>query len=692
MAAGPCGRRAGFCRLAAAAVLLLAPAPARAETASDISAPGIPVLMIPVDVFARLPAMASPQLSPDGTHVGFLKPEDGRFHLVVRPVDNMKSGREWLDFHEEDARIESFSWVNEERLIFSVSFPGRRGRVPTREYRLLTANLDGSELKGVVRRGRRVYFPQIQDRVIDLLPGDREHILLEQDQRTPGLPHVYRVNVYTMKFKRVVRNTKKVGYWMTDLDGVVRLGVAFAKTVMRIYARGREGGKWRTIVKRDVFGDRKFKPLAFGPGPDLLYVLSDHETDTAGIYEFNTETGKFGRRLFWHPAVDATDIVLSRKRRTVIGARYTLDFPEIAYLDEAALALQKALDQALPETVNRILDQGWDRDRFIVYASKPGLPGRYLLVERPAMTVTTLGSSHPGLDLAGLAAVKKVSYRARDGLTIPAYLTLPRVGPAGKWPLIVYPHGGPTSRTTMAFNPFTQFFASRGYAVFQMNFRGSEGFGRSHMTAGYQQWGLGMQDDIVDGVRWLIGQGLADPDRICIYGASYGGYAALMGVIKTPDLFRCAMSFAGVTDLGLLIRQRKKYKYNDLNAPKYNDDSAGGGLEANSPLFNAGRIRVPVLLVHGGRDRVVAVDHAKKMAAALAKAGKEHELLILEGSGHNLRDGGDRAALMSKIEGFLARHMPAAAPAPAPNPVSAGPEIRRTGAGRRRSRTTAPSG
>ncbi len=659
MTAGHYGRRAGFYRLAVAAALLLMPAPGRAETT-----PLIPTSGIAAEVFARLPAMASPQLSPDGSHVGFLKPEDGQFHLVVRPVDDMESRREWLDFHAKGAKIESFSWVNEERLIFSVSFPGQRGRVPTREFRLLTANLDGSELKGVVRRGRRVYFPQIQDRVIDLLPDDREHILLEQDQRTPGLPHVYRVNVYNMKFKRVVRNTKKVSYWMTDQQGVVRLGVAFRKTAMRIYVRDGQGGKWRTLVRRDVFEDRKFEPLAFGPGPNLLYVLSDHETDTAGIYEFNTKTRAFGRRLFWHEAVDATDIVLSRKRDTVIGARYTLDFPEISYLDEAARALQKAVDEALPGTVNRILDRGWDRDRFIVYASEPGMPGRYLLVERPGMTVTTLGLSHPGLDVASLAPVKKVSYAARDGLTIPAYLTLPRDAPAGARPLIVYPHGGPTSRTTMAFNPFTQFFASRGYAVFQMNFRGSEGFGRSHMTAGYQKWGLEMQDDIVDGVRWLIDQGIADPDRICIYGASYGGYAALIGAVKTPDLFRCAMSFAGVTDLGLLIRQRKKYKYNDLNEPKYNDDSAGGGLKANSPLFNVESIRVPVLLVHGDRDRIVAVEHAKKMAAALAKAGKEHDLLILEGSGHNLRNGASRAALMSKIGGFLARHMPAAAPAP----------------------------
>ena len=319
---------------------------------------------------------------------------------------------------------------------------------------------------------------------------------------------------------------------------------------------------------------------------------------------------------------------------------------------------QNAVDKALRDTANFIKHTSRDETRYLVHATGLKCPGTYYFGDRLEGTLERYIDTYPGLDERNLAGKKAVSYRSRDGLEITGYLTLPRGSHKRPLPAIIHPHGGPASRDFLGFDIWTELLASQGYVVLQMDFRGSSGYGTEFQTAGLKRWGLEMQDDITDGAMWLIEQGIADPDRIGIVGASYGGYAALMGAVKSPDFYQCAVSFAGVSDLITFVSSRARYVQGDIVK-----EQIGGTwrdraqLTETSPLRQVDKIKVPILLAHGDRDRVVDVKQSSAMAEALKKKGKTHQFLLLEDGDHSLSFQHNRTLFFNTLISFLDKHL-----------------------------------
>jgi dipeptidyl aminopeptidase/acylaminoacyl peptidase len=334
--------------------------------------------------------------------------------------------------------------------------------------------------------------------------------------------------------------------------------------------------------------------------------------------------------------------------------------PELHFFDDAGKREQTAIDTALPGATNRVVSYDRNAQSAIVVSSGDTTPPDYYWYDRERKRMDFLFTANPGLDRSQLAPMKPVRYTARDGAPISAYLTVPQGAAAKNLRVIVLVHDGPSARVRWGWDPVVQFLASRGFAVFQPNYRGSTGYGREHERQGYGQWGRLMQDDLVDGVRWLVAQGIANPTRVGIYGIGYGGYAALLAAAKSPDLFRAAASYGAVTDLVDLLESPVHYRTSDLNNPvegKLPGDRAA--LAAISPARLGAEIRVPVLVAHGLADPVVDAEQSRAMVDAIEGAGRKVESVFYRRELHELVDEANRVDFHEKLAAFFARHLSA---------------------------------
>jgi dipeptidyl aminopeptidase/acylaminoacyl peptidase len=346
----------------------------------------------------------------------------------------------------------------------------------------------------------------------------------------------------------------------------------------------------------------------------------------------------------------------------VIGVTYDSEKAGVAWFDEKLAAVQSAVDKALPNTVNAL---SWsdDRTRFVITSYSDVSPGSFYYLDRKTGKLQWLADRAPWIDPAKMSPMTAVTYKARDGIEIPAYLTIPRGSSGKNLPLVAVIHGGPwISGDRWGFDPEVQFLASRGYAVLQPNYRGTMRYGWKHFAASFKQWGLAMQDDITDGVQWAVAQGIADPRRMCIYGASYGGYAAMMGVIKTPDLFKCAVNYVGVTDLDLWATATwSDFAYSAAlsNQKEMLGDPVKDAAQfrATSPVELASRIKVPVFMAYGASDVRVVPEHGWRMKAAMEKTGQHPEWMIAEGEGHGYADLANQVMFYGAMEKFLDKYI-----------------------------------
>jgi pimeloyl-ACP methyl ester carboxylesterase len=508
---------------------------------------------------------------------------------------------------------------------------------------------------------------QIQDQVIDWLPEDGQYVLLQMPEPGDAAASVYKVNVDTGSRSSIKGAERNIRAWLTDAKHRVRVGVRNNDGDYEIRACDLDGKNWRTLWAFSGLKDAVW-PLGFGLDPQELYVHANHEGRMA-VFSVRLDEPGLPRRLrLANPRFDVEgQLVHSPATGEVLGVRGgdggNDDDPRAELWEPNWRAQARAIDQGLPRRENSLLDISRDEQRYVVYSSGNGVPGQYYIGDRRTGELALLGETYPELEVDRLVGKHSVKIQARDGLALNSYLTLPAgrrladKGPA--LPLVLLPHGGPASRDDADFDPWTEFLADRGYAVVQVNFRGSDGYGHEFKSAGLKRWGLEMQDDLTDAVLWAAQQGVADKDRVCIVGASYGGYAALMGVVKTPELYRCAVSFAGVSDLPDLIEYESNY-VGGREAAERTIGRAWGDreqLRATSPARQAERIRVPVLLVHGTADRSVPVDQSRDMAKALKRSGKPYRYIEQEGGDHHLSQYAHRLEFFKALEAFLDRHL-----------------------------------
>lgn len=619
----------------------------------------------PVEAFGQLPRISDVQLSPDGTHFSTVEVVKGRRVLVVYDLDDLKGVRVlYLESLEQSGgRIRYHRWVNPDRLVLSIGVPSYRGATPVVETRLISTNRELNEFQIIPKpRGtgsvHSTYASaQIQDRIAHWLPKDPNHVLIFMAGVNDNWKYnVYKVNVNSGAKKRYDKGVSYLADVGVDELGRVRYQKLIYDDIRMIRFRLPEENAWTEYFRYTEDEGAPFEFIHFGSNDSDIVVAALDANSRFGIYRYDFVKAEFVETIFTHQRVDAEGVLTDLVTDQPIGYYYTDHYKENVYTDAVYRDVQKGSEKKFPGLIVSITSADRARNRFVIFVRNATDPGRYYLFDRAGHKFQLINSRYRILQDSLLFKVRPVSYAARDGLPIAGYLTTPR-GPA-PFPLIAMPHGGPTSRDTMHFDYWAQFLASRGYAVFQPNFRGSSGFGQDFEEAGYKQWGLAMQDDITDGVQHLVAQGIADPDRICIVGGSYGGYAALMGVVRTPDLYKCAVAFAPVTDIHKMLSDSSRYRFQDSNMPHVGGRwSDGQQLRDTSPINNINSIKAPILLVHGDVDRSVPIEHSERMAGKLKRAKKSYRFVRQENGDHHLSREDHRIQFLTEMERFLAEHL-----------------------------------
>lgn len=643
-----------FIRLMALCVVLCG----AALTARAGEGPGA---LVPLESFARLPFLDDVALSPDGQTVAFLQNQAGTTYLVSHRI-GPNERKVILSSGNKEMNFNWIAWANNEDILASVRYPEMRYGTPTMETRMLVANTNSGEVHSVIDLRRVRWIPQFTDQVISTLKDDPEQILLAADLEKPNEVAVYKVNLRTQRAQQVERPRKDVDEWLADAAGNVRIGVGLRKTKLFVLGKASGESTFRQLWEFEILGDSGPRPLGFGADTDVLYVSAPHEGRFA-VFRADLRDAALPLSLVASdPKYDiGGELIYSPRRHDVVGIYYEGSSGRYTMWDEELLALQRGIDKALPDAMNRIIALSDDETRYVVLSYRQNRPGVYYYGNRQTRELTPIASTYPELDGIELSERRRVEIGARDGLVLEAFLSLPPGRSSGPLPSVILPHGGPMSRDDISFDYWAEFLASRGYAVLQVNFRGSSGYGIQFRQAAIENWGLKMQDDVTDATYWLIAEGVADPGRICIVGGSFGGYAALMGIVRNPDLYQCAVSFAGVTDLLYLRSSAFRYTSRHLVEEMLGDDWGDRArLKETSPVLNVDKMGVPLLIMHGTDDRAVRIEHSERLVERLKAAGRPYEYIVFENGDHYLSNQEHRTRTFQAMERFLATHLASA--------------------------------
>ncbi|MEM7083822.1 MAG: S9 family peptidase [Pseudomonadota bacterium] len=614
---------------------------------------------LPLKAFAQLPLMQDVELSPDGTHIAFMYPIDGRNHIVIQPVFNADQRK--VIPPPGELEFDWLRWANDERLVFVANYFDRRSNVETVETRLASIKRDGTDVKWIIKpaapkstagsrlsRTAESVAPQLQDDVIDWLPSDPDHILVALDEDFDARWEVRKVNVNNGDYKIVRGGFEGVQNWKSDADHVVRLGWGYDQSEFKVIYLNQDGD-WKSAVRTDWW-DRGWRPGAFTDDPEVV-IASGYDQGRAIYSKINISSGDVLEPVFSHDQYDADYLLSEGYTGGIVGVRYTSHFPQTKYFDAELDKLQRSAEKAFAGMNVQQVSHSADRKQLLIKVSSDNDPGVMYMWDRENKSMDVLSEMMPGLLPELLSSVKPISYAARDGYDIPGYLTLPKGKGDKNLPTVIMPHGGPSARDDQSFWFLSQFLASRGYAVLQPNFRGSTGYGAAHENAGAKQWGGLMQDDVTDAAKWIVSSGIADPERICIVGWSYGGYSAAMGAVKTPDLFRCAASINGVLDIPRQVNDGRKY----VGGKAWSEAISleGASLKDISPLHQAEKITIPMLIIQAKDDARVHKEQGSSMAKRLDKLGKTHTYITVDHGGHSMNNEPARAIILESVERFL---------------------------------------
>ncbi len=616
----------------------------------------------PVEYFFKNPKYTSVTVSPSGKYLAALAPlpgqEESRQNIVVLKADDLQDGNFITAIERGD--VLGYTWANDDRILFTVDADG------TESYGLYGVDRTGGGVDDLVT-------PQVgagglrSAQIMDVMEADEDIILITYNKRLAWAPDVFKMNVNTGNTLPVARNPGNVTGWVADHEGNVRAAVAIDKRKTELRYR-ETGGEWETLETYTFPFEETLTPVAFAYDNERLIVRSTVGDDTASLRYYDPREKKLGEVIYNRDDVDVGGPIMSDKRREIIGATYTSDKPHIVYFDDREQQLYSAFERQFPDRF--VSMSSWsddERSRIYLVSSDtdPGTYFQYVEPEEGRPVFKKLLERRPWVETDDMVPLRPISYESRDGLTIHGYLTLPDPEEHGEkpYPLIVNPHGGPYNvRDQWTFNPEHQFFADRGYAVLQINFRGSGGYGAEFVRAGYGEWGRAMQNDITDGVKWAIEQGYTRQGRICIYGASYGGYATMAGLTFTPELYECGINYVGVTSIPLLFETLPdawKLQRPIMTGQIGDPDEDRERLEATSPVNFVEKIDDPVFIVHGKKDVRVDIEHAERLRDRMDELGKPYEWLVKSNEGHGFQKQENILELYGRIDEFLATHLPA---------------------------------
>jgi len=598
--------------------------------------------LLPLRDFFRNAEQAGHQISPDGRFLSYTAPYERRMNVFVRPL----AGGEATRVTSETARdISGYFWKGN-RIVYVKDFGGDEN------FHVVVADLDGSALKDLTPG------ENVRAEIVDDLEDDDNHLILSHNRRDAEVFDVYRVDLRSGAETLIAQNPGNITSWGTDHDGKLRVAGSTDGVDSTMLYRASEDDEFAPILTTNF--KESVAPLFFTFDNKQLYVASNRGRDKTALFVFDPATAQEGELLVESPEVDVEGLTYSRKRRVLTTARWVTAKTQRKFLDVRTEAMFRDVEAKLPGYEIEFTSADKAEDKFIVATFSDRTRGKRYLYDRLTKQLMFLADVTPWLREDDLALMTPVQYTSRDGLTIHGYLTLPKGVPAKNLPVVINPHGGPWARDMWGFNPEVQFLANRGYAVLQMNFRGSVGYGRKFWEASFHQWGLTMQDDITDGVQWLVGQGIADPKRVAIYGGSYGGYATLAGLAYTPDLYAAGVDYVGVSNLLTFLKSIPPYwkPFLDMFSEMVGDMTRDEALlRAASPVFHADRITAPLLIAQGAKDPRVAKNESDQMVEAMRKRGVEVEYIVKDNEGHGFHNEENRFEFYEAMERFLGKHL-----------------------------------
>jgi dipeptidyl aminopeptidase/acylaminoacyl peptidase len=643
---------------------------------------------LPVEYFAREPAANRAQLSPDGKHLAFLREYQGKASLHFLDIEKQKLSR--LDLGEatlaNDATkaVGDFRWIGNDRLVVTTVVWDNI------LYGVTATNWDGAQnvpISGFEDTSLRIQSAapgmmtlEARSRLRETIHvfNDKDQSILMLDRHEGGggsanRPDIMRVDTLTGRTVMEVKNPGEVARWGLDFNGVARLGVLTHGQQSGAIYRENADAPWRTILPLEIRSGG-LRPLGFDAAGQRLLVAALNPENRWAVFPLDPATGTLGKPLLSDPVYDVVpegiadaagvglvSALFSKKKQALVGIRYYVEAPKVKWLDRDYAGYQMSVDHAMPDTVNLLVGSGDEEKKLLWYAGSDQNPGEYFLLDVEKHKLDLLATRMPWVKPAQMAPMLSVKYTARDGLVIHGYLTVPVGHEPKDLPLVVLVHGGPWARDVWGFDPLVQLLANRGYAVLQVNYRGSVGYGEELYRRARRQIGREVQDDIEDGTRWAIAAGVADPKHIAIMGASYGGYSTLFGLGRTPELYRCGIAVAGVTDWPAFFedsdiaeyKSSKGYWREQLGDPvKDNYD-----LKSISPVNFADKITAPVLIIQGKEDQRVPPDQARRMIAALEKAGRKPQSLFIAKLGHTYGNEKQRAEIFKAVADFLEKNL-----------------------------------
>ncbi|WP_035373847.1 alpha/beta hydrolase family protein [Pseudoduganella violaceinigra] len=636
----------------------------------------------PAEAFFENPVFSGAVIAPDGKHLAAKIGAKGKRNMLA--VVDLTTQKTQVVAHFSDTDIRNVQWVNEQRLMFDTQDTQTAQGDIRFAPGLYAVDRDGGRFKQLAsRRGQGVKQSSVQR---DMLPlntamlrqagaQDSDWVYVEDlsvdNWGIAGDSRLLRLNTVTGKTQSIER-PGDVQSWLLDQEGRPRLAYSLAKGEVSIKVRDDENTPWRRLTTFKALGlaPDAISPLAFGTG-NTLYVKALRGADNTSVFRLDLASGKMDEKpLITLDGYDFRGRLVIQGGK-LVGVHYLQDGEGSQWFDPALQALQADIDKLLPQTVNMLdLPAGLQAQNVLVRAYSDVRPSSYYVYDRAAKSLNKVGDTYPAIDSSQMGHQEQVRIKARDGMEVPAMLTLPAQKDAKKLPMVVLVHGGPYLRgTSWGWKPDVQFLASRGYAVLEPEFRGSTGYGEKLFVSGWKQWGLKMQDDIADATKWAVAQGYADPQRICIAGASYGGYATLMGLVNDPGLYRCGVEWAGVTDLKLLVTGHTMYRDDaSEESRKYGIPELIGDPEkdaerfqATSPIQQAHRITQPLLMAHGGADLRVPLVHGLQLRDAVQRNNKQVEWIEYEKEGHGWYLPANRIDFWTRVEAFLNRNIGAQA-------------------------------
>jgi dipeptidyl aminopeptidase/acylaminoacyl peptidase len=604
--------------------------------------------VIPLEDFFRKPEKSSYQISPDGKYFSFMAPYERRMNVFVQGIEQDSAVRLTS---ETERDIAGYFWANNNRLLFLKDTGGDEN------YQLYGVDTDGENLKALTA------FEGVRTTIIDDLPDIDAEVIVGLNKRNQEVFDPYRLNVETGELVMLAENPGNIQGWMTDHDGKLRVALAIVDGVnTSLLYREKETDPFKTVLTTSF--KEELSPMFFTFDNQRLYALSNLGRDKSAFVEFDPEEGKELSVLYEHPVYDISGASFSRKDKKLQTTSYiSQQRRERYFFDEEMKVVFDKLFAQLPVVELGISDMNKDENLYIVRTYTDKSRGAYYLYDVTKDILTKIADISPWLDESRMATMNSVEYTSRDGLRVEAYLTLPEgytPETAKNLPVVINPHGGPWARDTWGFNPEIQFLANRGYAVFQMNYRGSTGFGKAFWEASFKQWGKTMQDDITDGVNWLIEKGIADPEKIAVYGGSYGGYATLAGLTFTPDLYACGVDYVGVSNLFTFMNTVPPYwkPLLDMMYEMVGDPVADSTLLAEaSPVLHADQIKVPLFIAQGANDPRVNKAESDQMVEVLKARGIDVQYMVKDNEGHGFHNEENQFDFYRAMETFLKTHL-----------------------------------